>query len=62
MSSHPRRTVISVELSLRGIFVLFAIYSIMIMRKRRFFIVKGVGFVELEEEKISFIVIHVSVA
>ena len=55
-----KRIVSNVKLSLLGTFALFAIYLIMIMKGRRFFIVRGVAFAGSEAERISSIVIIVS--
>ncbi len=51
----------NVKFNLLPIFAMFVIYLIINGKKNKFFIVKVVAFVGLEEEKISFIVIHANV-
>ena len=46
------------KLNLLDIFAKFANFMIMISKERRSFIAKDVEYAELEEKKISFIVIH----
>ena len=55
------RAVKNVWLSLQGIFVQYVISLMMSMLKNKIFTARVVEFVELEEEIISFIVIHVHV-
>ena len=50
------------KLNLLGTSVLFVICLIMTMKKRRYFIVRGVVFVELVDERITSTVLHVNVA
>ena len=54
------KIVIIAKLNLLGIFVIYAIYSMTNIKKNKYFIVMDVEFVELEEEKTSFIVMFVA--
>ena len=62
MYNPVNRAVKNVWLSLQGIFVQYVISLMMSMLKNKIFTARVVEFVELEEEIISFIVIHVHVA
>ena len=61
MSRNLPRHVKNAKLNLLDIFVMFAFFMIMILKGKRFFIVKDVEFVVLEAGRIFFIVMFVNV-
>ena len=60
MSSHLKRAVINVELSLRGTFVACAIFMTMIGKRKEYSIATAVAFAESGAEKTFFIAILAS--
>jgi hypothetical protein len=52
--------VIIAKLNLLGIFAIYATFLMINIKKKKYFIVMDVEFVELEEEKTSFIVMFVA--